>query len=318
MKMKDFNIFACGGCGIDNLTNYMNTGKQSKFVDQVVALDFSRATKVPDNLFEVVCPDDTEGSGSNKATNVEKVPDLIKRALSKVQPNKLNIVISSASGGSGAVIAPYLIRELIEKGYPVLTFLVGDMTSIKEMNNTVGTLRSLDARVAMMDAPILFCYRANTHQNTQGAVNKEIAAAIDSALIMFNLTNNRIDYADVKNFFFFNKVVDADPILTQLVFSDHQQLAEYKRRPVAALSLFSDVDEITTPFENLLYRKAGIFSEHTKGYVGGLHAILDHGSTVGEVEAMIKDQETKLSSLAGSFKSEKKVSVGATESGDFL
>lgn len=316
--MRNFNIYGCGGAGINNLNHYMENGRLAQFIAGVIGIDFSTANPAKEGVYDVVRHENTEGSGSNKATNIDKAPDLVQRALAALPPAKINIILASAAGGSGSVISTYLTRSLLDRGEIVLPVIIGDTTSIKELNNTVGTLRSLAAQSELANAPVVFCYRYNNHQNTQGAVNAEITKVVDSAITMLNLNNERIDYADIRNLFYFNKVVDAQPLLTQLSFVDDNNLAEYKRKPLAALSLFPDIDKITSPFETLLYRKAGIFGDDFRGYTIGLHGILDHGSTIKEVEAMLDDQQKKQSTLAGQYRTESKLTAGGTADGQFL
>lgn len=315
---KCFNIYGLGGAGINNLNFLLKNTKHGKFIDNVLGVDFSDANPGTDGAYHIERMEGAEGSGSNKATNVSQAPDLIQRALAKLPPNKLNIVIYSASGGSGAVLGPYMVRELVKKEIPVLSIVIGDSTSIKEMDNTVGTLRSLSAQAVALDSPVLFCYRENNTKNTQGAVNAEVARVIDNALLMLNLNNERIDYADIKNLFFFTSVVKADPILSEVSFCDEAKVAEYKRMPVAALSLYSDIDQIRAPFDNLLYRKAGLFTEGTKGFVETAHVVLDHGTTLLALEEMMKEQAAKQAELSGRHKAKKMDLTGATDDGMFL
>ncbi|UOX39661.1 putative tubulin-like protein [Aeromonas phage ZPAH34] len=299
---KCFNIYGLGGAGITNLNHFLKNTNQGKFVENVLGVDFSDANPGTDGAYHIERMEGVEGSGSNKASNAPLAPDLVKRALAKLPPNKLNILIYSASGGSGSILGPYMVKAMLEKGIPVLSIVIGDSTSIKEMDNTVGTLRSLLAQAQLHEAPVLFCYRENSTKNTQGAINTEVTRTIDNALLMLNLNNERIDYADIKNLFFFTNVVKADPILSQVSFCNEEKVTEYKRVPVAALSIYNDIEQIRSPFSNLLYRKAGLFTDITKGYVDTAHVVLDHGSTLIELEEMIKEQQAKQAELAGRHK----------------
>lgn len=316
--MKDINVYGLGGCGITILNTLVEEGKQKRFIDQIVGVDMSGANPGIEGAFPILRLEGGEGSGGDRRANSGIAEDFMKQLLAQFPANKINIVIYGAGGGSGATMGPYLVRLLISKGIPVLSMIVGDTTSLNERKNTIGTLRSMAAQAQLLGSPILFSYRENKTGNTQGAVNRKVVQTIDNAVTMLNLENERIDYADVKNFFFFSKITDAEPILAQMSFRDNATLAEYKRTPVAALSLFSDIDSITSPFDNLLYRKAGIFGPHTEGYGESLHAILDHGSTLAELEGMIKDQETTQAGLAGKFKSTAQLTavVGTDVNGD--
>lgn len=316
--MRDFNIYGLGGCGINVLNLFVQESKQSRFVNKIVGVDLSSANPVTDGVFEVERMEGTEGSGGNKATHAAKAADFVKQVLAKHQPAKLNILVYAAAGGSGAALGPYMVRAMISKGIPVLSMVIGDTTSIKEMENTVSTLRSLAAQANLLKAPVLFSYRENNNEFSQGAVNRTVVQTIDNALTMLNLANERIDYADVKNFFYFSNVTNADPILAQMSFKDESNLNTYDRIPVAALSLYNNIDEIKAPFADLLYRKAGIFGKESQGYGNALHAILDHGTTINAIEKMMEEQETKQATLAGRYQAKVDVAQGASDDGMFF
>ncbi|MGL4614396.1 MAG: hypothetical protein ACRCVV_10960 [Shewanella sp.] len=311
-----FNIYGAGGAGINILNQLLKESKSQQFIKQVVGLDTSDANPAIDGLFEIERLGDTRGSGSDKSANISRYPDFVKQVLAKHQPNSINIVVFSASGGSGSGIGPFLVRAMLERDIPVLSVVIGDTTSIKEFDNTISTLRSLNAQTKL-GCPVLFAYRENQLGRTQGEVNRNVLEVINNAVMMFNLQNERIDYADVKNFFFFTNVVKADPILTQVSFCNDENVKDYKRTPVACISLFNDIDQIKAPFDNLLYRKAGLFGPETEGLINAAHALLDHGSTLNELEVMMKQQETKQAELSGKYKVQKDLSQGSDDHGMF-
>lgn len=299
--MKDFNIYAVGGTGINIVNRFLVEGKHKGFVDQIVGIDTSAANPVEEGLYPLERLEGAEGSGGNKKAHSDKFPDFSKQLLAKYEPNKLNIVIFSTGGGTGAGLGPYLVRNMLQKKIPVLAIVVGDTSTINEQNNTVSTLGSLFNQTKL-GSSVLFSYLENTAERSQGQVNQAAVGRLDNAIMFFNLMNERIDYADILNFFYYNHIVDADPILTQLTFLTDTDLAGYNRKAVAAISLYSGIDDIKVPFENMLYRKAGIFGEKFHGMTTAVHAVLDHGNTIESLKEMIAEKEKKTNQLSGEFR----------------
>jgi hypothetical protein len=312
--MKHFKIYAVGGTGINVANRYLKDGRNGKFVTDIVGFDTSEANPRTDNLFVLERVEGAEGSGGDKKAHLEKYPDFAKQMLSKHAPDKINIVIFSTGGGTGAGLGPYLVREMLKRKIPVLSIVIGDTSSFNEQCNTVGTLKSLYNQTRLGHS-VLFSYMENKPEITQGEVNATAVARIDNAIMMFNLTNERIDYADVVNFFYYNSIVDADPVLTQLTFLGENDLNKYDRKPVAALSLYGDGDSIKVPFENMLYRKGGVYGESFAGVNVATHAVLDHGNTLKSLEEMDTKREAKSNELSGQFRN-KNSNAYASEADD--
>lgn len=301
MSNKDFNIYLCGGGAINVGNLILSESRHGHYIEQMVGLDTSTANKAIDNSFPIERLEGTEGSGSDKSKNMHLYKPFVKQTLAKYEPNKINIVVYTASGGTGAGVGPHLVRELLELDLPVLSMVIGDDSSMKELNNTVSTLRSLAAQT-QLGVPVCFCYHVNKDGLTHTAVNRSVVASIDAALLTLNLGNERVDYADICNLFFFNKVVDADPILTQMTFLLDEDLGKYDRQAIAAISLFKEEESIRVPFPDLMYRKAGLFGEINAGFTSGCHAILDHGSTLHELEVMMETHKKRTDAIGSRFR----------------
>lgn len=313
--MSDINIYAFGGTGINILNKYLKEGKSSARIGSVVGIDTSDANPILDSAYPLERLEGAEGSGGNKKAHADKYPDFVKQILAKHQPNKLNVVIFSTGGGTGAGAGPYAVRYMLQKKIPVLALVVGDMSTINEQNNTVTTLGSLYHQTKLGHS-VLFSYLENGEKVSQGEVNSNAVAILDNFSMLFSLDNERIDYADIKNFFYYTDIVEADPILTQVTFLTESDVPNYRRTPVAALSLYNNIDEIKVPFSDMLYRKSGIFNDRYQGFGQPVHAVLDHGNTLESLKSMINDKEVKSNELAGRFKNkETNLFAGADDDG---
>lgn len=313
--MKDFNIYAVGGTAIKILNRYLKEGKNGKFVDTVVGFDSSDADNVVDGLYPLERLEGAHGSGGNRRTHADKWGDFSKSMLAKYAPNKVNIVVFSTGGGTGASLGPWMVRRMLERKIPVLALVIGDSSSFNERVNTVDTLGSLYNQTKL-GHPVLFSYIENTEDTTHGENNAVACARIDNALMMFNLENDSIDEQDIKNFFYYTDIVQADPIMSQLTFLHHDTLATYKSKPVAAISLFANADDVTVPFPNMLYRKSGVFGPSFHGVQSGMHAVLDHGDTLASLKELVNEKQVKSDELAGRFSNKAPSPFGDVSSDD--
>lgn len=304
---KNFNIYACGGCGINVGGLLMQTASQTTIdgIKTIIGMDTSKANPVENNLFEVEKLPDATGSGGVRGSLGDRYPDFVKQMMAKYQPNDLNIVLFSLAGGSGSGMGPFIVRYMLQNKIPVLPIMVGDTTTAQEQINTVNGLRSIAGQLKL-GHPILMSYYANTEDTTQGDVNKKIVQYIENAIVAFSDENERIDYADIKNFFYFTDVVNnAEPVISLLSFIFDSDIPNYERNPVAAISLYNDIDSIKAPFQNMLYRKAGLYPQYLTGKHENFHAVIDHGDAMDDIQKLIEQQRIKQEELSGRFRAKK-------------
>ncbi len=136
------SIFATGGTGI-NLGSKFEEVKNSKNVAiepiSISYIDTSesniRHNKISKESLYLV--ENANGSGKNRAENYESIKEQVKKILLVNKPEEFNIVIASCGGGSGSVIAPLLVNELLEQKKAVVAVLVGSSDSTIEIKNTI-------------------------------------------------------------------------------------------------------------------------------------------------------------------------------------
>ena len=100
--MKHFNVYAVGGTGINIANRFIKDSRNGDSIETIVGFDTSGANPVIDGAFNVERVPNAEGSGGNKKAHIDKYPDFAKQMLAKYAPNKINIVVFSTSGGTGA------------------------------------------------------------------------------------------------------------------------------------------------------------------------------------------------------------------------
>lgn len=283
-----YNIIGLGGCGINNLKRYLANGYFTQDFN-MLGLDTSDRNIFDTDkvIFERV--PGTQGSGSDQSLNADKYPDFLKRIISQYEIEGLVILLYSGSGGTGSSMGPTLHEMLVERGVKVVSVVVGDMADVNRGTNTVRTLLNLNA-ITELGYPALYAYYQNG-KVPQGSIDEDISGFIDTARVVLSDENARIDTMDIHNFFFYNSVVKATPVLSRIEFVSDKNLPEYKKNAVAALSLFDNEDNIMTVVDNLLYSKEGIFKPEFKNtQYASITAILDHGDSLRQLENLLSEQ----------------------------
>lgn len=89
-------------------------------------IDTSRSNLTPEIPEEkIYILDNTDGSGKVRRENHAQISSSIKHILQSQQPGEFNIVVFSASGGSGSVLGPLIVSELLARGLPVVVLTAG-------------------------------------------------------------------------------------------------------------------------------------------------------------------------------------------------
>jgi len=118
-----------------------------------------------------------------------------------------HVVVFSASGGSGSVIAPLLMANLRTRNIPTIAVTVGDSSNGLSCKNTLNTLATLDHMAKRMaKKPFSIYYLNNFAVDTNTAAARELTVneSIYNALSVFSLflsgDNEDIDTKDMVNF----------------------------------------------------------------------------------------------------------------------
>lgn len=297
-----FNLIGMGGAGINNIQRYLENGHFANDFS-ILALDtsdrnFFEHDKV---IFERV--PGTVGSGSDQALNADKYPDFLKRIITQYEVDGIVVLVYSGSGGTGSSMGPTLHSMLVERDIPTISIVIGDLTDVNRGSNTVRTLLNLVDITEEQEKPALYAYYQNG-KVPQGEIDGNVTSFIDIARVVFSVENGRIDAMDIKNLFFYNRVVKATPILSCLEFVTDKDVGDYKKNPVAALSLYDNADNIMPAFENMLYSKEGIFKkEYQNSRFAAIHAVLDHGDSLKGLESMLAAQRVHNSEVNANYQS---------------
>lgn len=249
VKSPTIRIYAAGGCGT-NVTHHYNQAKEvAGFANLDIAyIDTSRSNLKPD-----INPDkvfiisgqkgqELDGSGSIRRDNAAHISASVKQILLKFKPSTFNIVIFSGAGGSGSVIAPEIISELAANNHPVLAIMVGSNESEIHADNTVKTLKSLEAISNNRKYPISLFYAQNPTGKPRSEADDLARYAIATLSVLFSRSFHGLDTRDLENWLNYTKVGGA-PQLSLLQI--HRETADVDKvqEIISVASLFTDPNQ---------------------------------------------------------------------------
>ena len=266
------------------------------------------------------------GSGKVKATNIAKAEPFVEEVLTKYKPSSFNIVVCSAAGGTGSVLGLQLVRRRIELNKPVVILTVSDHTSQKEMENSVGTLRSLASQTEadQLNAPIAFINVINDNNHTRGEINANIIHKLDLLSMFLTEQNEEVDYEDIANMLMYSrtsKTTKVPPALSEINIYDEKSARAYTGKPpVAFCSLFGSRDAVVPLFEGAVYRATGVYNPNFNrpGDVQEMHMTLDHGEALERLKESMETLQDRRVTTNNKFTETESVSQGANSKGMFL
>ncbi len=217
-------IYSCGGAGM-NIGQRFEARRNHDEIGfagvDVTYIDTSRS-----NLRSSIDPvhvyllQGMDGSGKIRSENHEQIGDCILDILQQHKPLDLNIVLSSASGGSGSVIAPLLVSELLERKNPVIALAIGSTDSVLDIENTLKTIKSYDSIAQRRKAGVVMSYAENGQITSRQDVDRLMEKTIVRLCALYSRENRELDSQDLFNFMRFERSTSFKPQLAALSIID--------------------------------------------------------------------------------------------------
>lgn len=209
-------IYAAGGCGI-NLAAMIGDLEPQIGISgtDVVYVDTSASNlyKVGKNA-KIYALEGVDGSGKVRRENSSAIADKIGDLLLEHRPRDLNVVVFSASGGSGSVFGPLIVKALLERDEAVVAFVVGSTESAITATNTLNTLKSMDVISTSAKAPVVMFYTQNPPDVPRSEIDKSVVTAINALLVLGSKQNEGLDTRDLKHFLRYDRACRAQPQLS--------------------------------------------------------------------------------------------------------
>ncbi len=268
MSMK---IFACGGAGI-NLASHFEQYRGSKdpgFSEfDVKYIDTSRSnlSTVETDKENIYLIDGADGSGKKRDENYAAIAERSQEILHHFKPGDVNIVIHSLSGGSGSVIGPVLVSELLNRALPVITVIVGSSDSRKELENTIKSIQSYETIAKKREAPVVAVYFENNKETPRGTVDQKIYTTVVILSAFFSKENHELDSMDLFNFLNFHRVTSFTPRLAYLELFDKEITIERDHSLVSVATL-SDIETPTSIDHPVEYQAVGFVHDSARNKI---------------------------------------------------
>lgn len=242
-------LYGCGGCGINQVTPFtrkqMGKGYSELEVGLIDTSSSNYTAEHKENGIDFfLATSDGEGSGKVRRDNAAVISDNVKQALLKQQPADFNVVLFSASGGSGSVIGPLLMKELLTRGIPCVGIIVGSSESSITALNSLNTLKSLAAIGDSLDKPCIISYQHNSASNRRSAVDGTCNAIVHTLAALCSSQNDELDQRDVRNWAFYNHSTSVPAQLSLLEVCDTVEAAKEIEAPISVASLLTDKDAV--------------------------------------------------------------------------
>ena len=203
-------LFCCGGAGINigaNFENYRDHVEPGMAEIETVYFDSSRANLKPNMPMDKVwLLPEADGAGKERRQLAAPIMKSAKEMLQKHRAAYANVVVCSASGGTGGVLAAALINELLSQDQLVIAVTVGVADSGTEIKNTLDTLKTFEGIVQSTEKPIAVAYFENNKETPPTKVDEKIMELVVAISTLFSRQNEGLDTRDMYNFLNFNRM----------------------------------------------------------------------------------------------------------------
>lgn len=219
---RNVRIFGCGGGGtnIAYVLEKLRGSNEIGFATAEIAyIDASRSNMRHDiPAKSVYLIDGLDGSGKVRSENHSEINLRVKNILQTFPPADLNIIISTLAGGTGSVISPLIVKELLERQAPTIMIGIGDTSTRLDTENTLKSIQSFEAIAQRVETPVVMQYLENSERLTRAEIDKQVRFLVGSLCSLFSGENRELDSKDLFNFLNFSnpKVTTFRPQLATL------------------------------------------------------------------------------------------------------
>lgn len=273
LKKGAVRLFCCGGGGVNvgaRFEKYRSKPEQAFATIEPVYIDTSgsnldKMPNIPKDYRYTYKNKDLDGSGKVRRENSDVITDSTRDILQQHPPLDLNIVLSTAAGGSGSVIAPSLVSALLERELPTVVLAIGSADNRLETENTLNTLKSYEGIAQKRKAPVVMFYVENSDQLVRTQADAKIEDIIMGLCILFSRENKELDSRDLFNWLRFDRVTTFPVQLAALTMINSVELLSGKE---ANFSDFGNVISVATVARDVDNTRLPVMPEyHCIGFV---------------------------------------------------
>jgi len=242
----EIRLYCCGGAGI-NIGSHFENGSQNEpgFANiKLTYVDTSKSNLAREGLSKdsVYLLEGVDGSGKVRTENHAEISRNVRNVLQQFKPSFFNVVLFSGSGGSGSVFGPLIVSELLQQGQAVTVIMIGSDDSAISANNTIKTIKSLDAIADRSGLPVVCYYRQNYPETKRSEIDADCHYVISTLAVLCSKQNAELDTQDVVNWVQYTKPTSAPARFAKLTLHDTKGV-DAIQSPISIASIMPDPDE---------------------------------------------------------------------------
>ncbi|UQT02890.1 tubulin-like protein [Serratia phage vB_SmaS-Totoro] len=290
------SIYGCGGAGIDLVNRLLGQDLSGLAYVNAAFVDSSKSNfngrYDPKTCYVL---EGVDGSGKERSVNYPLIARAVDDVLLSHKPSDLNILVFSASGGTGSVFALKIAEALWAQNKAVLMFVVGSTESGKTTGNTLDTIYSIDSMARKQNVSSVMYYDTNGNNVRNAEVDLNMLMGMRWVLDLYSGTHHGLDSADVLNWARPSAGAKVNPQLCLLDITEDRNEALEIESPISVAELHGDDyrSEGTIPAD---YNAYGNRVEAGKGSI--YFSIYTHGldSLMGELKTIREDYDRRKAS----------------------
>lgn len=305
-------IYGAGGCGISLASQIgCQPADVGLAATDVVYVDTSLSNlRNQSDDDQVYILQGVDGSGKIRRENSDAIADKIGDLLLAHRPHDLNIVCFSASGGSGSVFGPLIVKALLERDEPVVAFVVGSTESAITATNSLNTLKSLDVISARAGAPLIMYYGQNPSDVPRSVVDRAMVSAMRAFRVLGSKQNEGLDSRDLKNFFRYDRACRAQPQLSLLEIvttGDPKEINDTGvSHVISVASVFRSTDALPLAMPSE-YQCSGYLPNECSEFDEQMHFLI-HTDEVARIVKSVSEEVKRYDEFAKSHQAKTKIS----------
>jgi hypothetical protein len=287
-------IYFCGGTGFNNGARFLEATKDNQILKettQTYFVDASTSNHRPFNTDEnTMVVGSGQGSGAHRAENAEDIRNEVPQILKNFKPGVFNILVGSASGGSGSVIINELQRALVMRDINVAAVMSGSRSTRTNIENMNKLFQSFGLVTKKYQKPSLINLRVQEHGETREKVDAMILNNLLLLTLFLSGRDDKLDITDLTHLFNYPKVTGFAPAVASLdLFINELKLD--KNETLYAVGTIARPGTVTDITPVPQYQPVGFIHEDLSGIFDEI-SVLHWAITGNSFDRLVKELET--------------------------
>lgn len=213
-------IYFAGGTGFNCGERFLEASKGNAILQETTKCYFvdtstsnHKAINTDDNTMVVGTG---QGSGAFRAENATHIRQSMAQVLKTFKPGVFNILVGSASGGSGSTLINELQRELTIRELNVAAVMTGSRSTKTNIQNMHKTFQSFALVTKRYERPSLINLRVQEHGETREKVDAMVLNNLLLLSLFLSGKDDKMDITDLTHLFNYPKVTGFAPAVAAL------------------------------------------------------------------------------------------------------